>query len=163
MISKLILIVFFLTISFLKAQDYPWTITLVNDETISNVTLQSLNGDSLLIASVIGSKWVNIKSITVMKKIVKSKIFIGMTLGFVVGATTGAIINNARYEKPEKHSDWDYFNPGLYIFGGGVVGGVIGMAAGGGIGALVSTPKYYILAQYEYEDKIKLIESFLSK
>lgn len=167
MIPKVLGTIFILSISLLSAQDYPWNITLASGDTISNISFQSLLGDSFLITSGAESRLISVTPIIEMTKLKKSKFAEGIGIGLLAGGITGALIGLAAYEKPEKSSSegWSInidFGPGFYAGGGAIIGGVLGMVIGGTVGASASEDEVYDLSQYTYEQKVTLIKSKLS-
>ena len=167
MIPKIALLVFYFTISLLPAQDYPWNLLLLSGDSISNVSLQKLSGDSLLIGAEACEVWISVTSIIEMRILKKSRRAAGLGLGFLAGATIGAAIGYASYEEPGKKSSGGWggdidFGSYPYVFGGGLIGAFAGMVTGGVIGAAVGEDEVYDLSKYSYEEKVKLIESKLS-
>ena len=167
-IPKIGITIFFLSISLLPAQDYNWNISLANGDTVSNGSLLNLSGDSLLITSIAEMKWISINSIISMTQIRKSKLADGLVLGLVAGGATGAAIGYASYEKPKNTSSESFsitidLGPAPYVIGGGLIGGVVGMIVGATIGDSAGGIDVYDLSQVTYEEKVKIIESNLSK
>jgi hypothetical protein len=160
-----------LTFQFLPAQDNTWNILQVNGDTLFNVSLQNLIDDSLLIASLIETKWgsytkirrIPIASIIEMKKIKKSKIGKGIGLGLLIGGAVGAGIGYATYDKPE-HSSGPFavqidLGPEFNTLIGGIAGGTLGMIIG--IAVCSGEDVVYDLSQWEYSKKVKWLRSKL--
>lgn len=60
----------------------------------------------------------------------------GVSLGFFIGAVTGAVLSEATHN-PTPCSEWCFFSPGRgsEAIGGALVGGVAGMVVGGIVGS----------------------------
>jgi hypothetical protein len=88
-----------LAVNSLLAQENNWQLTLVNGDTISNVSFQNLVGDSLAISQSGQTNWINVESITEIRKIVESEFWTGAGIGAIVGTGLGAIIASSSNKK----------------------------------------------------------------
>ena len=141
------------------AQGTIWQITLANGAVISAPSCL-IAGDSLRLENDDHAQTVALSELVQLRKIKKSKFWLGSGIGLVVGAATGAIIGAASYEPP-KHTpgEWDFEiwdDADANAFFGGVGGGLAGICAGGTVGLLLGKDKVYDLAKMELKEKTEI-------
>lgn len=161
----------FLFTSSVFGQEKNWQITLTNGKVISNIFLQQVEGDSIALASVSSAttimKWIPVDSITELRHVKKSKFWKGAGIGFVAGATVGALIGWATYEKPAPNPD-DWFpdlweGPEYNAIGGGILGAPVGFLLGGIIGASMGRDEIYDFSKMNHKQKLNLSFSLVLK
>lgn len=143
------------------AQDNNWQLVLTNGDTISNISLRELEGDSVAIecSNVALTKWIQVDSIAQLRKINKSRFWRGAGIGILVGTAAGALIGLATYEEPTPSPHkWNFdFGPEWNAMGGGIVGGLTGFALGGFIGAALGKDEVYRISQMQKMQKINTL------
>jgi hypothetical protein len=167
-----IILTYFFYLSSLLSMDNNWNLTLSNGDTISNISLNRLEGDSLVISDGAFTKRVLVDSIVEVRQINKSNFREGAGIGLLAGMTIGALMGRASYKKPVPSSgeskDWIHFDVGsgpdgaeLSTIGGGLLGCVSGFIIGGIIGASSRGDERYDLLHKNHYQKINMIQTIL--
>jgi len=152
-------LVLFILLSSAMAQKPKWVVTFTNGEIISTSLLE-IEDDSLHLINRDFRRVMPVASIAQIRKLKRSKFWIGSGIGFVVGAVAGALIGHATYERPQHTpGEWDLeiYDAGSYAFAGGVLGGLIGFGAGGIFGLALGKDELYDLSKLGIEQKIKFV------
>ena len=170
-IKIVVLFSLLLIFKFLPAQEDHWNISLATGDTIFNVLLLNLAGDSLLVASDIEIEWIRISLIDGMTKIKGKRVISGMGIGILAGGVVGAIIGYVAYKKPEESESEveiiaapvNQFGQAASTLGGALIGGAIGMLIGGVAGSLETGHEDFDLSQWSQKNKINWLRSNLSE
>jgi len=160
--TAMAIVTFFLSIQSLFSQENNWHLKLVNGDTIANVDLQSLVGDSLAISHSGQPSLIPVESIVEMRKTGTSKFWKGAGIGFAAGAGVGALIAAATYEESSGPFAADPGRGGS-IIGGAIIGGVPGFVIGGLVGSSAGKEKTYDLSQQRLVYKLAIIRSIVSE
>ncbi len=167
--NTIILIIYLLSASSLLSMSNNWKLTLINGDTISNVSLQRLDGDSLVVSDTAFTKHIWIDSIVEVRQVNKSHFRVGAGIGLLAGITIGALIGRASYHEPAPSTGDDMisfdinFGPSgaeMSTLGGGLLGGLSGFLIGGIIGGSSRKDEIINLANKNHDqkaDRIKLI------
>jgi hypothetical protein len=161
---KILISIFILAASSVFAKTNHWNIILAHGDTISNVSLQQLDKDSLTISGEEFTQSVPIDSIMELRKPRKPSFLKGAGIGTLTGTIFGSLLGAATYSD-SKSSDGYFdldFGPGLNIIGGGLAGGVVGFFVGGIIGSS-DKDKVYNLSQKTPIQKYNTIKWIISK
>jgi hypothetical protein len=147
------------------AQENNTHLTLINSDTLFQISIEELIDDSVKISFLGQSQWIKVDSILEIRKIKKSKFWQGAGIGFLGGAVMGGVIGRASYKKSAPSSGNFNFSlgPGFNTFFGAVIGGITGTLVGGVVGASYGKDELYDLSQKKLEQKIEIIESFIAK
>jgi hypothetical protein len=161
---KIFISIFIVAASSLFAKTNHWTIVLAHGDTISNVSLQQLKNDSLIISGEEFTKSIPIDSIMELRKPRKPSFWKGAGIGLLTGTVAGGLLGWATHsDSKSSDSQFDFdFGPGLNIIGGGLVGGVAGFAVGGIIGAC-GRDRVYDLSQETHVQKYNIIYGIINK
>jgi hypothetical protein len=146
-----------LAVNSLLAQENNWQLTLVNGDTISNVSFQNLVGDSLAISQSGQTNWINVESITEIRKIVESEFWTGAGIGAIVGTASSS------NEKSTPNSFSIRLDQGIVTAIGAALGSVSGIIIGGTVGTLAGKDEVYDLSEIGLRNKLQIIQTILSK
>jgi hypothetical protein len=174
-----VILFFFLAVSASSSwsKSERWRIIAANGDTISNVLLERLEEDSLVVATSPEQpgdqnlKWIAVTSIAELRQIKNTKFGKGAGIGFlggmVVGAVIGATLSNASEPVIDSGDsfalDLSEMSKGMSILAGGFLGGIAGFGLGGAIGSAAGKDEVYDLSRMDAETKVKTIQWILSK
>jgi len=155
------------------SQRTTWQVTLSSGDVISNVELQRLNGDSLVVSNALGSQSISVESITEIRLVRKTSFWKGAKTGALIGAATGVAVGVAFGASATPSSGT--IGPELdatslritAAFLGAVVYGtalaVVGGTIGGVVGAVSGVDDVYDLSQMPLRGKLTTIQSLLKR
>ena len=170
MIVKIIPMIFILSASSLLSKSNNWKLTLINGDTLSGISLQRLEGDSLVVSDTTLTKHIWVDSIVELRQINKSNFREGAGIGMLAGITIGAIIGRASYKEPAPssgesmdsfHFDFGFSGPEMSTWGGGLLGGLSGFIIGGILGGSLIKDEIINLANKNHDQKVIRIKLIL--
>ena len=168
--TKIYIIIYLLSTSSLLSMSNNWKLTLINGDTISNISLQRLEGDSLVISDTTFTKCILVDSIIEVRQINKSYFREGAGIGLLGGVIIGVLIGSAAYKEsgPSSGESKDSINldfmpggPGINTLAGGILGGLSGFLVGGIIGAFSRKDEIYDLLLKNHDQKMNMIKLIL--
>ena len=145
------------------AQNKNYQITFTSGDTISQVSMERVEGDSVEVLRDGQSQWLKIDSIVEIRQVKKMDLWPTTWIAALGGGVIGGVIGKAAY-KPE--SSTGYFNfdfTGLNIVAGAVAGVLIGGALGITYEAIEGADEVYDLSDKTLEQKIDRIQFIISK
>ncbi len=151
------------------AQDNNWQLILASGDTISNVSLQVLEGDTVavILSDTVHPRRILVDSIFVLRKIKESKYWKGAAIGTLTGMSAGALIGFASYSEPEPEPEgWSIrvdFGRGGSAFFGGILGGLMGFVLGGIVGTSAGVDEIYDLSASSHNYKVYTILALLKE
>ena len=154
-----IILILFLSANLVLAQEDSWQLTLVNGDTIHNVCIQNLKGDSLSILQAGLMSWVRVDSIVEIREIRESELWDGAIYGSLIGTLLGGLIAGLTYEEPKPNQFVIRINAPAGATLGCVSGFILGLVIGGTLGIDV----VYDLSEKSLESKLEIIERLLRK
>jgi hypothetical protein len=149
------------------SQQQNWQFVLADRDTLANVVIREIKGDSVAIAfaDAKDADWIPVDSVVEVRKINKPRFWRGAGIGLLAGTVAGAMIGRASYQEPKPSpNEWNFdFGPGLNTFGGGIVGGAAGFLAGGLIGVAAGRDEVYKLSEMTHSYKINTLRVLLAR
>jgi len=159
-----VLLLIFSAANALLAQDNAWQIKLADGDILSNLSLQNVVGDSLVVSQTGQARRIAVDDIVEMRRAGKSKFWKGAGIGFLAGGATGALIGLATYEEPDPANGFTLdFGPGANALAGGILGGLGGFVVGGMIGASAGKDEVYDFSTKTFEQKLAVLRLIVAK
>lgn len=163
---KILFILLFLSTTSLIAKEKNWQIVLANGDTISEVSMQDIQGNFLICSNTHPEfvYLIPVDSITELQNKKKSEVKKFTLIGVLIGGATGALIGWHTYKELAPTGGMTFswhLEPGSRAAVGGVLGAFTGLIIGRLIGVLGERNEVYDLSQSSYDVKAKFIQAQL--
>jgi gas vesicle protein len=148
--------------------DTNWQVTFLHHTVFSNISLESLNGDTLSVLYRGTVKTLSVDSITELRFVKQSRFFERILTGAKIGAVVGAVLA-ALIVNPSSSGNPPYSKTEIQIFGRliaavffGLEGGVLGGLVGGIADLILAQDEALELSRIPPAQKSNIIRVFLS-
>ncbi len=149
----------------------PWQITLADGAIVSQIVVNELRQDSLVVSDGFGIRTIPVQSITEIRYVREGSFWegaeTGAMIGGMIGAATGALVGVELARRPDSANR----NKPSEVVGVAVIIGVLfgilyacpGAVIGGTIGAITGADDYHNLRKLPLPQKLMRIEAILSR
>lgn len=157
-------LVFILTAPLFAQRDH-WQVKFMDGSALADISLKALAGDSLTLVQGERERRFSVDALAELRHKGKGNFWKGAGYGFLAGAAAGAIIGRMTYKEPDAN-DGEFsfdFGPEANMVGGGIIGGLLGLAIGGSTSANNGPEQVYELSQKSRAEKIATLQTLLDK